>query len=133
MINAAVVAAELVKRLESRRSALTVANMRPIQRELEAAEKKGVWSEIEALRDKLPPMHRYDNFRRVEMTLAEACKAERAELAGRIKALRGARTRARAVASEMIDADDGSIDKWGPALCVELAKGRYLFFGLASS
>ena len=37
-------------------------------------------------------------------------------------------------AGEIADADShGYHDKWGPALCVELGEGKYLFFGLASS
>ena len=37
-------------------------------------------------------------------------------------------------ANRLIDADDGRIaDKWGPAGCFTLGKGRYLFFGWALS
>ena len=37
-------------------------------------------------------------------------------------------------ASDLMQYDDPRIsDKWGPAGCVELAKGEFLFFGWASS
>ena len=39
-----------------------------------------------------------------------------------------------AYAYELIDARDRRIDdKWGPAGCIDLGKGEYLFFGWASS
>jgi hypothetical protein len=38
------------------------------------------------------------------------------------------------ISKKMLDEDDESIaDKWGPAGCVKMAEGRYLFFGWASS
>lgn len=37
-------------------------------------------------------------------------------------------------AEELMDEDDVRItDKWGPAGCLKVKKGRYLFFGWASS
>ena len=37
-------------------------------------------------------------------------------------------------AEELMDEDDPRIsDKWGPAGCIKMEKGKYLFFGMASS
>lgn len=37
-------------------------------------------------------------------------------------------------AEHLIDSDDRRVcDKWGPAGCIELGSGAYLFFGWASS
>jgi len=42
--------------------------------------------------------------------------------------------RAYAYANKLIDACDPRIDdKWGPAGCIEVKKGTYLFFGWAST
>lgn len=39
-----------------------------------------------------------------------------------------------AYANQLIDEDDGRIeDKWGPAGCIKMSEGEYLFFGWASS
>jgi len=40
----------------------------------------------------------------------------------------------REYASELMNAGDGRInDKWGPAGCVKISEGQWLFFGWASS
>jgi hypothetical protein len=47
---------------------------------------------------------------------------------------RGRMTAARRLADEMFEADDPRIDdKWGPAGCIDIGAGEFLFFGWASS
>lgn len=130
MIDAEAEAARVEKGLREKLSRFTLAEQKKLVRryeELRAKREKSFASLTEA---------ENEEFFMLPSQVPDAAQlAERkARVREEIKTVRKVRARAIVIARFLIDARDSRVDeKWGPAGCIKLPGGKWLFFGWASS